>query len=107
MAVKRQSRRHIVKIPAELSFSGRMVRGTTVRISEKGFFVRSQTSFPVGTPVEIALHLEDGGTCNLKGIIKYMRNFNIMMRDNGMGIELTEKDERYQEFIRTVEEERG
>jgi hypothetical protein len=24
-----------------------------------------------------------------------------------MGIELTEKDERYQEFIRTVEEERG
>ena len=97
----------MIKIPAELSAGDRTIAGTTVRMSEKGVFVRAQTSFCVGTPVDVTLQLSDHRSCVLRGIVKYARNISIDKRQNGMGIELTVKDQKYLEFIKTLEEERG
>jgi Tfp pilus assembly protein PilZ len=104
MVVKRESTRHLIKIPAELSAGDRTIAGTTVRMSEKGFFVRAQASFCVGTPVDVTLQLSDHRSCVLRGIVKYARNIGIDKRQNGMGIELSEDDPRYREFIRSHEE---
>ncbi len=99
MAGKRQCGRHIVKLPVTISAGEKIVTGTTVRVSKRGFFVRTQQSFAEGVPVEIVLSLTDIESCKLKGVVKYVRNFDLMPRQNGMGIELTERDDKYEEFI--------
>lgn len=105
MAVKRQAGRYIVKLPVVIKAGDTTVMGTTVRVSERGFFVRAQQGFLIGSPVEITLNLTDDISCCLKGVVKYVRRTDFIQRDNGMGIELTEKDERYLEFIQKVETE--
>ena len=104
MTVKRECTRQLIKIPAELSAGEKTIAGTTIRMSEKGFFVRAQTSFCVGTPVNVTLHLSDNRSCAVKGIVKYARNIGIDKRQNGMGIELSDGDPQYREFIRSHEE---
>lgn len=104
MVIKREFKRYLIKLPAEVSAGDQVLRGTTVRVSGKGFFVRSQTSFCAGTPVDINLHLTDKDSCHLKGIVKYARSLNLLLRQNGMGIELTEKDPKYLKFIRSFEQ---
>jgi len=104
MGVKRAHTRHLIKIPAELSAGEKKISGTTIRMSEKGFFVRAQTSFCVGTPVDVTLHLSEDRSCAVKGIVKYARNVSIDKRQNGMGIELSEGDFTYLELIRSYAE---
>ncbi len=107
MAVKREYPRHIKKLPAEVRAGDLTFKGTTVRLSEKGFFIRSQQSFQVGTPVEIMLHLAEESICRLRGVVRYSKAGDLFRRENGMGIEVTVKDAKYLEFIRVLEEERG
>ncbi|HYA11652.1 MAG TPA: PilZ domain-containing protein [Thermodesulfovibrionales bacterium] len=106
MVAKRQNPRYLIKLPAEISTGDYLIRGTTVRVSMKGFFFRSQASFRVGTPVDINLHLTGELSCVLKGIVRYARNIIEFKRQNGMGIEFTEIDSKYLEFIRSVEQEK-
>ena len=105
MVVKRQAGRYIAKLPVVVKAGDKIVKGTTVRVSERGFFVRAQQGFQTGSPVEIMLNLTDDISCCLKGVVKYVRRIEFIQRDNGMGIELTEKDERYLEFIEKVKTE--
>lgn len=102
MAVKRQYQRFIAKLPVELMAGDLLLKGSTVRISEKGFFVRAQKSFSAGTPVDITLHLTDDETCTMKGIIRHVRNIALLTRENGMGIELTAKDKKYEDYVKAI-----
>lgn len=105
MVIRRQYIRYLIKLPVEISFGDELIRGTTVRVSGKGFFVRSQKTFPVRTLVDINLHLTDESSCKLKGIIKYERNIKqFEPQKNGMGIELTEGNLKYFEFIKSFED---
>jgi hypothetical protein len=99
---KRTHKRLIHKVKAEVSAGEECYTGTTVRISERGFFVRSQKSFHEGTTVNIKLWLPGGEESTLKGIVKYARSVNFLRPQNGMGIELTEKDTAYMQFIREM-----
>lgn len=100
MVIKRQFPRHIIKLSVELRAGEHLFKGTTVRLSEKGFFVRSQQCFSVGLPIDIILYLKDDVPCNLKGVVKFSQSTALLKKDNGMGIELTEKDKKYEEFVR-------
>ncbi|HWR57407.1 MAG TPA: PilZ domain-containing protein [Thermodesulfovibrionales bacterium] len=101
MGVKRENERFLKKLPVEVSADNYAVKGTTVRISEKGFFVRAQKVFSVGTPVDIILSLTEERSCRLKGIVKFAERSAISARQNGMGIELTEKSPEYAKIIRS------
>lgn len=103
MLVKRQFQRQLIKFPAEVSSNGEVCTGTTVWLSEKGFFVRSHQSFGIGTPVEIILYLTEDATCVLKGVVKFAQRSALLNKDNGMGIELTEKNKIYKEFLKEIE----
>ena len=104
MVVKRERERFLIKLPVELTAGERVIKGTTVRVSEKGFFVRAQKVFSVGTPVDIDLFITEGSSCRLKGIIKYSENSAISVRQNGMGVELIEPCPGYLKLIRSFEE---
>jgi Tfp pilus assembly protein PilZ len=105
MTVKREKQRHIKKLPIEVCSGDITLRGTTVKISEKGIFIRSQKNFQEGEPVDITIHLTEELSCSLKGVVKYARNIDFLKQKNGMGIELTAKDQRYIDFVRSVEKE--
>jgi hypothetical protein len=105
MTDKREKQRNIKKLPIEVCSGDITLRGTTVRLSEKGLFVRSQENFQEGVPVDITIHLTEELSCSLKGIIKYARNIEFLKQKNGMGIELTAKDQRYIDFVRSLEKE--
>ncbi|OGW27948.1 MAG: hypothetical protein A2X59_11615 [Nitrospirae bacterium GWC2_42_7] len=103
MVIKRQFPRHIIKLSVEIRAGEQVCKGTTVRLSEKGFFVRAQQSFSIGLPVDITLYLKDDVPCFLKGVVKFAQTAALLKKDNGMGIELTEKDKKYEEFVRDLE----
>ncbi len=103
MGEKRENERFLKKIPVEVSAENRVIKGTTVRVSEKGFCVRAQTVFSVGTTVDINLYISDDRPCRLKGIVKFAEKSGISARQNGMGIELTEKSPEYLKLIRSFE----
>ncbi|HET6516574.1 MAG TPA: PilZ domain-containing protein [Thermodesulfovibrionales bacterium] len=107
IVIKRQNRRYLVKLPVEISSGHHSLKGTTIRISERGLFVRSQKGFRVGIPVDITLHLTEDNLCRAKGIIRYVRSTHLSKQGNGMGIEFTETSYKYQEFIKAVEKEKG
>jgi Tfp pilus assembly protein PilZ len=102
---RRAYKRFVSKVQAEVSADDKCYTGKTVRISEKGFFVRSQKSFREGTPVNIKLLLPEGEESTLRGVVKYARSVNFLQMMNGMGIELTEKDTAYMQFIRDLKGE--
>ncbi len=102
MIEKRKCIRFIVKLPVDVKCDNSVVTGMTVRISDKGLFIRSQKSFQSGVNVYINLHISERTSCTLKGVVRYSRKLNILKQKNGMGIELTEKDQTYQEFIDSV-----
>ena len=103
MREKRACERFIIKLPVTISSVGKKVDGTTVRLSQKGMFVRTQRSFVEGSAVDIELLLTNAATCKLKGVVKYARNCDLMKRQNGMGIELTKKNEAYEKCMSEVE----
>jgi Tfp pilus assembly protein PilZ len=105
MTNKREKQRHIKKLPIEVCSGDITLRGTTVKLSEKGIFVRSQKNFQEGVPVDLTIHLTEERSCSLKGIVKYVRNIDLLRPKNGMGIELTANDQRYIDFVRSVEKE--
>jgi Tfp pilus assembly protein PilZ len=104
---KRQFQRFVVKLPATVRAGDKSTSGTTVRISRKGVFVRSPQKFVPGVPVEIEITLPDMAVCKLKGVVMYARNADFLSRMNGMGIQFTEIDPGYEEFITIIERERG
>jgi len=105
MHEKRRHTRHIIKLPAEIIAGGVSIKGTTVRISRRGCFVRSQRSFQEGTPIELAVALADNINFRLKGTVKYARNINYgpLSRQNGMGIEFLQVDPDYSRFVESVD----
>jgi hypothetical protein len=107
MAEKRECQRYIKRHPVVINAGGMAFKGTTVWLSEKGFFVRSQKNFNEGVPVDITFHLTEANSCSLKGTVKFARSIDLYRQKNGMGIELTVRDQNYLALVRSVEQENG
>jgi hypothetical protein len=105
MADRRKDKRHIQRYPVEVKAGDLLFKGTTVRLSERGMFVRSQKNFIEGIPVDITIYLTEESSCCLKGIVKYARTMDLLRQKNGMGIEIIEKDQKFLEFIKSVEKD--
>ena len=107
MFQKRQFQRYIVRLPVTVRAGGHAIDCTTVRVSRKGFFVRSQRPLISGVPVELEVTLADASPCKLRGVVKHTRKSDLMPRMNGMGIEFTQTDPRFEAFVAGIERERG
>ncbi len=102
---KREHPRYLIKLPIDIRSGEDTIKGITVRVSRKGLFARSQTSFRIGAPVEMIFHITDEISSRLTGTVVYTRNIVEMKRQNGMGIEFKEVDRKYLEFIKSVEQD--
>jgi Tfp pilus assembly protein PilZ len=98
---KRKHDRFVRRLETEFSAQDKNYRGISSNLSRSGLFIRTNHAFPIGTLVDILIHLPDGTSSRLKGIVWRALKTSVVSLKNGMGIELTEKDAFYTKFLDT------
>jgi uncharacterized protein (TIGR02266 family) len=81
-------------------------KGILSNLSQGGLFIRTNRGFAPGTTIDIELVLPDGKISYLKGIVRWAEKTHLAVK-NGMGIELTEKDTAFMNFIKSFHEKTG
>ena len=102
MRSERKSDRFIRRLEVEFTVEGKTYRGISSDVSITGLFIRTSHPFAPGSLVDITIHLPDGGASHLKGIVKNAFKSEVLGFKNGMGIQITEKDADYINFLKTV-----
>ena len=96
---KRQSERFIRRLETEFSVGENSHRGISSDFSEGGLFIRTNHSYSPGTEIIITVYLPDQKIARLKGIVRRAVKTGSVLVKNGMGLQLTQKDENYDNFI--------
>ncbi len=94
------------RLEATFSSGSLSYRGILSNLSHNGLFIRTNHGFAPGSTVDIELVMSDNRLCRLKGIVKRTIKTPMSSMKNGMGIELTEKDAAYLNFIESFIEEK-
>ncbi len=98
---KRKHDRFVRRLETEFSADGKNYRGISSDLSRSGLFIRTNHAFPVGTLIDILIHLPDGTSSKLKGNVRRALKTPVVSIKNGMGVELTEIDSFYTKFMAT------
>jgi hypothetical protein len=110
MANKRQYRRFIRRCETEFSAGEQTFRGIASDFSVSGMFIRTQNPLPPDAVLDIKVLLPDGSTSQLSGLVRraarsaigrYLGLTGGKVQKSGMGVELTEKDANYLDFLRS------
>ena len=102
MRQKRKYHRFKRRLETEFTVDNHSCRGISSEISMKGLFIKTNNVFVPGTTIHLLLHLPDGSTSKLQGIIKNAMKTHTAYMKNGMGIELIEKDSHFINFIKAI-----
>jgi len=91
----------------EVTFSsgGLSYKGILSNISENGLFIRTNRGFAPGTTVDIEMVMPDNMISHLTGIVRRTVKTQLSAMKNGMGVELTKKDEAFSNFMKAFQEE--
>lgn len=101
MAGKRRYKRIIKRLATEFSSAGSSFRGTSSNLSEGGLFLRTIKPLPTGTQVDVSIQLPDNTAARLRGTVRYSLKSVQSSWRSGMGIEISENDRHYVEFLNT------
>ena len=107
---KRQQRRFVKRCEVEFTADGSTYRGISSDFSLTGLFLRTNHPLQAGTVFDLLVYLPDGNSSRLKG--KAVRSLktplgNVMGTpiktvENGMGVQLLERDGNYLNFIKSL-----
>jgi hypothetical protein len=98
---KRRYQRFRKRLEVKFSSGGNSFTGISSDLSENGIFIRTKKGLAPGTTIYIDLVLPDNRISFLKGIVKRTFKTSISVLKNGMGVEITEKDEIFSDFIKS------
>ena len=98
---KRQHKRYTSRCEIEFSMNGTTYRGISSNLSQNGLFIRTRKPFTADTIIDLMVHFPNGSTSKLKGITRRAIR-NPLDNQNGMGIELIEKDSNYFDFVNSI-----
>jgi hypothetical protein len=99
---QRRHRRYIKRCEIEFSTNGTVYRGISSNFSLSGLFIKTSKPFVEDTIIELIIHLPNGLTSKLKGIVRRACRNPVNVQKNGMGIEFTEKDSNYDDFFNSI-----
>ncbi|MDA8432141.1 MAG: PilZ domain-containing protein [Nitrospiraceae bacterium] len=107
---KRRFKRFTRRCEAEFTAGDVRLRGIASDFSLNGLFLKTNYPASPDTAISLAVHLPDGSTAYLKGKVKRsmktaigkVTGMPMKSLKNGMGVELTEKDTAYLNFIRSL-----
>jgi hypothetical protein len=80
-------------------------RGILSNISENGIFIRTNRGLAPGTTLDIELLLPERKVSFLKGIVRRTIKTPFSNMKNGMGVELTDKDSLFMNFVKQIQED--
>jgi hypothetical protein len=98
---KRRHPRFIKRLTATFVVDNQKSQGISSDLSESGLFIRTSRGLAVNTPIDIELLLPNNRICHLKGTVRRTIRTPISAIKNGMGIEITEKDETFIDFVKS------
>lgn len=93
------------RLEATFSSGGLSFRGILSNISANGLFIRTNRGFTPDTIVDIEVVMPDNRISLLKGIVKRTIKTPLTSVKNGMGVELTEKDPIFINFIQSIKDD--
>ena len=86
----------------EFTKNGTAFRGISSNFSLSGLFIKTSKPIAEDTLIELIVHLPNGLTSELKGIVRRAFRSHVSTQKNGMGIELTERDSNYLDFLSSL-----
>ena len=106
---KRKLKRFSDRQKISFTVNGVVYRGLSSNFSLDGLFIRTKHSFPPNTLLDIIVYLPNDLTSHLKGKVVRASNETLWgmsgkargYAENGIGIEIVEKDSLYLHFIRS------
>lgn len=102
MAGRRRHKRIIKRLDTEFSSGGSSFRGTSSNFSESGLFLRTQKPLPADTQVDVSIQLPDDNVSRIKGTVRWSLKSAMKHAKSGMGIEISEYDRHYVNFLNTL-----
>lgn len=100
MKTRRRHQRFVRRLETEFVADGRRYRAISSNFSRYGLFVRTNRAFIPGTKLDIVIHLPNGASAQLKGLVRCAIKTPALSPKNGMGIELISRDSNYISFIK-------
>jgi tetratricopeptide (TPR) repeat protein len=101
---RRKHPRFIKRLTTTLLVDQKSFAGISGDLSESGLFIRTNRSFAENTPVDITILMPDNRISSLKGSV---RRTHISPLKTGIGIEIIEKDEIFEDLVKSIREGRG
>jgi hypothetical protein len=99
---KRRHPRFIKRLTATFFVDRQRCRGISSDLSESGLFIRTSRGLAVNTNITIELLLPNNKVSLLRGIVRRTVRTPISSIKNGMGIEITEKDATFTDFVKSI-----
>jgi len=96
----KRTQRFTKRLEVTFSSGAHSYRGILSNVSVSGLFIRTSRGFAPGTTVDIEIMLPDNTISALKGIVRRTIKNPVTTMNNGMGVELTRQDAKYQNFIK-------
>lgn len=97
---KRRNKRFSTQLHVKLDSGSIKSWGVVHDVSENGLFIKGNQDFPVGEVIGIEIFMPDKTSCLLNGVVRRSFELSRSHRKRGVGIELTEKDARYLNFVK-------
>ncbi|HXX57623.1 MAG TPA: PilZ domain-containing protein [Thermodesulfovibrionales bacterium] len=98
---KRRQERVKKRCAIEFVVDGKTHIGITGDFSLSGIFIRTPNHFAPGTILDMSLQLPDGSVSKIKGTVARILKSSDdrkSLREEGIGIEITEEDPHYRHF---------
>lgn len=107
MKSNRRHDRFIKRLETEFTAGQERYRGISSDLSLNGLFIRTNHPCQPGTIVDITLHLPDGTTSRLRGVVRRSMKTPVVSVKNGMGIKILDMDEGYRDVLAMLSESGG
>ena len=99
---KRKKIRKIKRLPITFSDGDSEYAGTSSDFSSTGLFIRTRRAFGPGTSLSMVLEVGENRSIDLKGIVVRAIKTGSMVFKNGMGIQLTDIPQDYENFVQEL-----
>ena len=99
---KRKHTRKIKRLPITFSDGNVEYPGTSSDFSASGLFIRTRRASGPGTSLRMVLEVGENRSIELKGIVVRAIKTGSMVFKNGMGIQLTDIPQDYENFVQEL-----
>ncbi len=99
---RRRHPRFIKRLPVKFFIDNECLTSLSSDLSESGLFLRTNRGTNVNCVVSMQLFLPSNTVSHLKGVVRRTVRTPFSAMKNGMGIEITEKDEAYGHFMKSI-----